>query len=334
MASYFIGVDVGGTKSEVCILNVEGAQSIDQSIAQSIIARDRIQTRLSKTEDGSLENYLERLSTLTQHLMNEAGCTLDQIRGIGFGLPGSIDPDTQIMAQGSIPFLKGRDLRKEFAKAFRYSGPMVFDNDANCFALAETYLGAGKRWAYENNVPLDRLCLVGITLGTGVGGGLVVNGRLIRGRRGGAGEIGHVTLVEGGRPCYCGKRGCVEQYLSGPAFEYSYSSRASVLDQLKAREIFKLAEQNEPLAVSTIEHFRDDLVIFLSNVSNFLDPHVIVLGGGMSAQSRIYEGISERLSRECFLTENPPAVLQNECGGSGGVIGAALLSQWAVGTSA
>jgi fructokinase len=326
MSHYFIGVDVGGTKTEVCLLSLSDLKEFEQF---QILARERIPTRRKENGgDGTLEDYLKPLSELIHKLIRETKLTLDRIQGIGFGLPGSIDPVTQVMAQGSIPFFNHRDLKTEFAKAIGYTGPMIFDNDANCFALAETYLGAGKRWAKENNVPLNQLCLVGVTLGTGVGGGLIVNGRLIRGRRGGAGEIGHITLVEAGRPCYCGKRGCVEQYLSGRAFEYSYSSRASALEKLKGTEIFKLAENGEPLAIATIEHYRDDLVTFLSNVSNFLDPHVIVLGGGMSSQPRIYDGISERLSRECFLTENPPGVIQNECGGSSGVLGAALLSIW------
>lgn len=324
MSHSFIGVDVGGTKTEVCVLSLSDLKDFEH---YQILARERISTRLSPTQDGTLENYLERLNHLVQKVLSDAKVSLSQIQGIGLGLPGSIDPETQIMAQGSIPF-KNRDLRKEFSRALSFSGPMIFDNDANCFALAEAYLGAGKHWAQQNHVPLNRLCMVGVTLGTGVGGGIIVNGKVIRGKRGGAGELGHITLVEGGRPCYCGKRGCVEQYLSGPAFEYSYATRASVLEKLKAREVFQRAEQNDPLAVTTIEQYRDQLVTFLSNVSNLLDPHVIVLGGGMSAQPRIYTGISERLSRECFLTENPPAVLPNECGGSAGVIGAALLSIW------
>jgi fructokinase len=324
MSHYFIGVDVGGTKTEACLLALSDLQNFED---YQMLARERI-----STSRVSLAHYLGELKVLVEKLLstNQTGrrIELSEIRGIGFGLPGSIDPVTQTMGQGSVPFFKNCDLRSEFSKALGFSGPMIFDNDGNCFALAETYLGAGKRWANENNVPLERLCLVGVTLGTGVGGGLIVNGKLIRGRRGGAGEIGHITLVEGGHLCYCGKRGCSEQYLSGKAFEFAYASRSSALEHLKGTTIFKHAEENEPLAVAAIELYRDHLVTFLSNVSNFIDPHVVVLGGGMSTQPRIYQGISERLSRECFLTENPPGVLQNECGGSAGVLGAALLSIW------
>ena len=96
---------------------------------------------------------------------------------------------------------------------------------------------------------------------------------------------------------------------------------------MNGKEIFKLAELNDPFSISAIENYRDHLVHFLSNLSNLLDPHIIVLGGGMSTQKRIYEGMSERLSQACFLTQDPPAVIRNELGGSAGVIGAALLAE-------
>ena len=311
----YIGVDVGGTKTEVCLISMPG---------RKVHSRERIHTNRHAT----FPEFLKELKELIERVLvkSDLNVSLTAVDGIGMGLPGSVDPRTHVMAQGSISFLKNQKLEPAVREAFQYQGPLHFDNDANCFALAEAYFGAGHTWATQNQVPLDELCLVGITLGTGVGGGLIVNGNLIRGRRGGAGEIGHVTLIESGYPCYCGKFGCSEQYLSGTAFERAYATRASALHHLKGSEIFKIAENRDPLAIATIEYYRDHLVTFLSNVANFLDPHVIVLGGGMSTQKRIYPGISERLSKGCFLTENPPAVLQNECGESAGVVGAALLS--------
>jgi fructokinase len=201
------------------------------------------------------------------------------------------------MKAGSIPFFLEVPLIEPFRKILKFQGPLVFDNDANCFALAEAYYGAGAEWASQNGIPMGELCMIGITLGTGVGGGIIVRGELVRGRRGGAGEVGHMTLVPKGRDCYCGRFGCAEQYLSGEAFKKD-----------------------------SIEDYRASLVMFLSNLSNCFDPHVIVLGGGVSQQAGIYENMSERLSKECFLTANPPAVLAHKGGDSAGVIGAALLS--------
>jgi len=315
-----LGIDVGGTKTEICLLS--------STVVTSQVFRERMPTERDKT----LSDFFTRLRALLKSSLQSQSISLNQITTIGVGLPGSIDPIQQIMLQGSVPFFKGTQLKEIFAKEIlpdgkTFSGEIKFDNDANCFALAETYFGAGKKWADQNGVPANQLCLIGVTLGTGVGGGLIVNGKLIRGRRGGAGEVGHMTLVESGRPCYCGKNGCSEQYLSGPAFEHFFQSHTETLRPLNGGEIFELAEQNNPFAISAIESYRDRLVYFLSNLANLLDPHVIVLGGGMSTQSRIYEGMSARLSDACFLTKEPPAVIRNELGGSAGVIGAALLPE-------
>jgi fructokinase len=315
-----LGIDVGGTKTEICLLS--------SSAVASQVFRERMETK----RDLTLSDFFIRLRALLKKSLDEKAISFNEIKTIGIGLPGSIDPLKQTMLQGSVSFFKNIDLKKVFSKEIStngnpFSGTMKFDNDANCFALAEAYFGAGKKWADLNGVSPHHLCLVGITLGTGVGGGLIVNGNLIRGRRGGAGEIGHMTLVEAGRPCYCGKHGCSEQYLSGPAFEHFFQTHTETLKPLSGKEIFELAEQNNPFAISAIESYRDRLVEFLSNLSNLLDPHVIVLGGGMSTQRRIYEGMSERLSKACFLTKEPPAVIRNELGGSAGVIGAALLPE-------
>ena len=319
MQDYYIGIDVGGTKTEVCLLALDPGSDFR---SYQVVARERMSTERT----SSLPDFLDRLKSLIDLVLKTKNLKVTELKGMGAGLPGSIDPVTQMMVAGSIPFMLDVPLVKAFREKLKFEGPLVFDNDANCFALAEAYFGAGAEWARENKLPIEELCMIGITLGTGVGGGLIVRGELVRGRRGGAGEVGHMTLVESGRPCYCGKFGCSEQYLSGNAFQQSYSARASALEHLKGPEIFKNIEAGHPLAIATLEIYRDHLVTFLSNLSNCFDPHVIVLGGGMSTQPRIYAGMSERLSKECFLTTNPPAVIPYRCGESAGVIGAALLS--------
>ena len=315
-----LGIDVGGTKTEICLLS------------SSVLASQVFRERMPTNRDETIDQFFFRLRALLKKGLAAQSISFNEIKTIGVGLPGSIEPVNEIMLQGSVSFFKNIDLKKVFAKEISlvdqpFSGNMAFDNDANCFALAETYFGAGKTWADQNDVSPKQLCLIGVTLGTGVGGGLIVNGKLIRGRRGGAGEIGHITLVEAGRSCYCGKQGCSEQYLSGPAFEHFFQAHTEALHPLNGEQIFELAEKDDAFAVSAIESYRDRLVDFLSNLSNLLDPHVIVLGGGMSTQRRIYEGMTERLSEACFLTKEPPAVIRNELGGSAGVVGAALLPE-------
>jgi len=290
MLDHYVGVDIGGTKTEVCLLALSNP---NEFASAQLLTKKRMDTERTT----SLSNFLDRLNSLTESILSTHHLTMNEIRGMGVGVPGSIDPKWGVMRAGSIPFFLNTPLEGAFRDHFHFKGALAFDNDANCFALAEAYFGAGKSWADRNQIKIKDLCMIGITLGTGVGGGIIVRGELLRGRRGGAGEVGHTTLVESGRPCYCGKRGCVEQYLSGKGF-----------------------------ASMPLEEYQGHLISFLSNLSNCFDPHVIVLGGGVSHQAGIYDRILERLSHACFLTEDPPDVVPNERGDSSGVMGAGLLS--------
>lgn len=319
MNTPLIGVDIGGTKTEAALVDLPDPSDFS---SHRVLERKRIPTDRSQ----GIEGYLDSVGKLIRDLIAPHSLDFKDLKGIGIGLPGAVHPGLQRMVQGSIPFFKNRDLPQLFRQAFDYQGKMIFENDANCFALAEASFGAGAEWAESNRVPARELCLLGITLGTGVGGGIVVKGDLIRGRRGGAGEIGHMSLGECDRSCYCGKYGCAEQFLSGPAFELSYRARTGVPPGVPARQIFELARRKDPFAVSTLEAYKDHLVRFLSNLSNLLDPHVIVLGGGLSLEDEIFEGVESRLSEGCFLTVDPPAVLRHRLGDSGGSIGAAYLA--------
>ncbi len=319
MGAYFLGIDIGGTKTEVCLLELQDEKNFE---SYQILSRERIETRNFEP----LEAFLPRLQEQVETTLASHSLKVAQLSGIGMGIPGSIDPKKQVMLQGNLGFLKDVPLPETFKKLFSWSGEIIFDNDANCFVLAEAYLGTGLKWAKAHGVKLDDLSIVGITLGTGVGGGLFIDGKILRGRRGGAGEIGHMTLIESGRPCYCGKAGCAEQYLSGAGLEASYVERTRGKDLKSAPEIFKLASANDPHAILAVESYRDSLILFLSNLSNILDPHLIVLGGGLSSQTSLYDGIESRLSSSCFLSLDPPSVLKNGAGDSSGVLGAALLS--------
>ncbi len=319
MSTHYLGIDIGGTKTEVTLISLSNPKDF---ASHQVVARKRIPT----DRNHGLSRYLHHLRVLIQELLHGESLQVGDLAGIGTGLPGSIHPVLQQMVQGSIPFFRNQDLKQTFRSHLGYDGVMVFENDANCFALAESRFGAGAAWAHENALPLSELCLLGVTLGTGVGGGIIARGELIRGRRGGAGEIGHITLREFDRPCYCGKFGCAEQFLSGPALELSYQLRAPGSQGIPGREVFRLAREQDPFATATIAAYRETLVRFLSNLSNILDPHVIVLGGGLSLEEDVYPGLEERLSEGCFLTEEPPAVLPNQLGDAGGAIGAAYLA--------
>jgi fructokinase len=319
MSTFYLGVDVGGTKTEVTLVTLSDPEDFS---SYQVLGRRRIPT----DRNHGLTMYLDSVKVLSEELLQAHSLNLQNVTGIGVGLPGSIHPILQKMVQGSIHFFKDQDLPTVFRNRFHFDGTLVFENDANCFALAESRFGAGSIWAAEHGIPASELCLLGVTLGTGVGGGMVVKGELIRGRRGGAGEVGHMTLKESDRPCYCGKFGCAEQFLSGPALELAYQTRTGSELRVPARRIFELAREQDPFACSALESYKENLVRFLSNLSNLLDPHVIVLGGGLSLESEIFEGIEDRLSEGCFLTEDPPAVLRHELGDAAGAIGAAYLA--------
>ncbi len=319
MRDTLLGLDIGGTKTEICLVRLSaGARPFTYQLLGS--------QRLTTDPQAGLESFLKRVSTQIDRLLLDQGLGRKSVRSIGIGVPGALHPQTGVLSQSSIPFLSGLALRTVFEGAFPDLGPAVLENDANCFALAEARLGAGAEWAEQNGIRQEDFCMLGVTLGTGVGGGIIMNGRLIRGKRGGAGEIGHSTLFPSGRPCYCRKLGCAEQYLSGGGLEQSYFARTSGKERLSAKEIFRRLDESNPFALATVESYREDLTTFLSNVSNILDPHVIVLGGGLSTQDRLYSGLEERLKETCFLTENPPSILKHRIGDSAGVIGAALLA--------
>ena len=319
MLNPYLGIDIGGTKTEVSLVSLRSPDSFQ---SHTLLTSNRGPTN----RNHGLASFLESLKILIEEALSSSGLKLQELKGIGIGLPGSIHPDLQTMVQGSIPFFKNIDLKSEFSRALFFDGPMVFENDANCFALAEAYFGAGRDWAIQNQVNPSDLCLIGITLGTGVGGGIIMNGELIRGRRGGAGEIGHTGLRSADRPCYCGKSGCAEQFLSGPGLEHAYQNRTKSGSTVSGKQIFSLSRSADPYAISAVQAYKDDLLQFLSNLSNLLDPHIMVLGGGISLEDQIYDGIEARLSEGCFLTADPPAVLKNSLGDAAGALGAAYLA--------
>ena len=323
LEDYYLGLDVGATKTELCLISIN--QSINQ-VAGFQSYRELGRVRMPTEADTSLPDYLKRLKILVTETLNFHKISLNSLKGIGIGLPGSIDPNTQIMHAGSIGFFLNCALVKPFRSYLEFEGPILFDNDANCFALAEAYFGAGASYVREKKIDPNQFCMIGITLGTGVGGGLIIHGKLFKGKRGGAGEIGHTHLAESGRICYCGLSACAELHLSGPGLAFSYARESSLPSPVSAPQVFKKAEAGEMLALKILAKYQDHLVSFLSNLSNSFDPHAIVLGGGLSVQSKIYENLSNRLSKACFLSTDPPAILANCLGESAGVLGAALLS--------
>jgi predicted NBD/HSP70 family sugar kinase len=301
---FYLGLDVGGTK-------VEGAIALldESSHSIGVLAKKRIACIQEVTP------FIESLVQLIQDLLTEAALSLTDLKAIGIGLPGTIHPKTKIMLNGNTQFLIGVEVLNTLQQKLNTDIPIVVQNDANLFALAEAWGGAGKHYAQYRGVPFSEQVVVGVTLGTGVGGGFVSQGQILNGAMGSALEVGHIVLHSGGNKCYCGQQGCSEAYLSGTAINKKMDSKI----------LFEKANKGEPDVLQTMIDYRLDLVQFLSILNNLFNPHYIVFGGGLSAQKVLFEDLKTDLEENIFLSkEYCPEIYINHLGDSAGLFGAMI----------
>ena len=300
-----IGIDLGGTKIEAILLGGAG----------EVLERRRV-----PSPRGNYEATLDAVAVLVRQL-EEALATRhgDPARrlSIGVGIPGAISPATGLVKNANSTWLIGKPLDRDLEQ--RLARPVRVANDANCFAVSEAVDGAGA----------GARLVFGVILGTGVGGGIAIEGRTLLGANAIAGEWGHNPLpwpqageLEG-RRCYCGREGCIETFLSGPALEADYrqtSGRA-----LAAAEIAKAAAGGEAQAEAVMARYEERLARGLAHVINLLDPKVIVLGGGLSNIARLYENVPRIWVRFVFSDRVDTRLLPPLHGDSSGVRGAAWL---------
>jgi fructokinase len=300
MSSPLWGIDLGGTKIEGVILpSLQDANPV---------LRMRIDTEASK----GYPHIVQQINRLILQMKEQSGLTPTQI---GFGTPGVLDPRLQTMKNSNSTQLNGQPLKKDLEDILQV--PVILANDANCFALAETHWGVVKQQAP------DAKLVFGIIMGTGVGGGIVINGQVWNGRHGIAGEWGHNFLDESGGPCYCGKTGCVEKVLSGPGLQQFYTSLTG--KQLTLKQIVQAAGEGEAPAVQTMERLGHFFGKAVSVVTNLLDPDVIVVGGGVGNIDTVYEAGVTSLKKYIFNNSLEVPVLKPSLGDSAGVFGAAAL---------
>jgi predicted NBD/HSP70 family sugar kinase len=317
-----LGYDVGGTKIEAAIFEIKtDAQSGTPQALR--LGTARLPTERAK----GYEHIVGQMAALAKELVAQTGLSLSDLQGIGMGLPGAVDPRSRVMLNGNTLVLVGRPIADDLGQALGWKQPIAMGNDANCFALAEHYCGAGLEYARKSGRSPSRSSSIGVILGTGCGGGFVIEGRLLTGAHGGAAEIGHTVLHRGGHACYCGARGCAEQYLSGTGIEGHYSSRryGQVKDVHTAREIFEQAQLGEPLAVAVIKAYVHDLTLFLAGLTNTLNPDFFVLGGGVSLQDQIYGGLEQGVLGHAFLPLKELPIYKHRLSDAAGALGAALL---------
>ncbi|ADB37632.1 ROK family protein [Spirosoma linguale] len=306
MQNYW-GIDLGGTKIEGVILS---APSPD-----AVIIRKRIDTEAHLGYD----HIMSQIVRLIDMLKAETGLQPDRI---GFGTPGTFDPARQTMKNCNTTVLNGRPMKQDLARLLNV--PVAVANDANCFALAESTMGI------VLDVVPNFQTVFGVIMGTGVGGGVVIRGRdgvpfVLNGLQGIGGEWGHNILEENGHACYCGKRGCNEQVISGPALQRYYQQISG--EERTMKEIMERYQAgNDLVASQTVNRMLEYFGRAVSVIINILDPDAIVLGGGVGNVDLLYTEGVERAKKYVFNSrEINTRFLKPKLGDSAGVFGAALL---------
>jgi len=289
-----VGIDLGGTKIEGIVLDD--------------LLQERFRMRVDTGASDGYAQVLQRIVGLYRGVVEEIG---GRAHTLGICTPGSISAKTGLLKNCNATQLNGHplqaDLKAHLARDF------ALDNDANCFAMAEARRGAGAGFG----------SVLGLVMGTGVGAGIVIDGRLLGGRHGIAGEWGHMSVDPAGPACYCGRKGCVERYLSGQALEAAYLQATGEMPGLAV--IVERARSGEDAAATLLDRFLDDFAAAVASVVAVLDPDVIVLGGGLASIEELYSTGATRLSGLVFNDAFDTPLVRNTLGNSSGVIGAAMI---------
>ena len=286
-----VGIDLGGTKIEGILLN----ENFDE------ITRKRIPTNQDQGYDSILKSILSLIQDLRLKSNSETS--------IGICTPGIISKDTGLLKNSNTQCLIGKPLKDDLEKMLKQKISM--ENDANCFALAEATLGAGKNF----NV------VFGVIMGTGVGGGIVIRKQIHSGHSNIAGEWGHHCIRPDGNSCYCGKNGCIETYVSGPALERYWTKLTYKTEPL--HEIVKKLDSEEGKRWK--EDFLENFGLGLANIINILDPDAIILGGGVSNIDFLYNEGKNAVYEKVFSDKTDTPILKNALGDSSGVFGSCMI---------
>ena len=287
---YKIGIDLGGTKIEGVLVDEEF----------QVIERKRVPTN----QNNGYESILETIQNLVSDLKKN-----NEITSIGVCTPGALSKESGLIKNSNTQCLIGKDLRNDLEKILDQE--ISIENDANCFALAEARLGAAK----------NHETVFGVIMGTGVGGGLVIDGKIHTGRTNIAGEWGHHCIKPNGNDCYCGRKGCVETYISGPALEKKWNELTN--QNISVADIVKNPQEDayKTWKNEVLENFG----LSMANVIDIIDPDAIVLGGGLSNIPFLYDEGKSLVYENVFSDTVDTPILKNQLGDSAGVFGACIL---------
>jgi len=296
-SNFRLGIDLGGTKTEVVVLDDE----------LQVVFRKRVAT--------PAQDY-EAILVMIAELVREASNALGNKPTVGIGAPGALSPGTGMLRNSNTGCLNGKPFQADIEK--RLDCSVKLQNDANCFTLSEALIGAGQGF----------MTVFGVILGTGTGGGLVVGGQLLTGPNAIAGEWGHNPLPwvresDGLPRCYCGKKGCIETYISGSGLAHNFQYNTGLA--LSSEAIVRAAGQGDRNCEQAMDLYYDQLARSLAHVINIVDPDVIVLGGGMSNIDEIYRQLPGRLLSYVFSDIVVTPILSAQHGDASGVFGAAML---------
>ena len=266
---YYVGIDLGGTNTKIGLLNIEG---------------DILKSSIIKTlSSEGVDKTMERIWSVIQELAKETDVNIENVKGIGMGIPGPVEDQSIVAFFANFPWGTNVNVKEKLEKITGIETKL--DNDANIIALGEAKYGAAK----------GSKSSVTVALGTGIGGGIYVNGMLVSGFKGAGGEIGHMKIVKDGRVCGCGQKGCFEAYASATGLIREAVSRLTVNKQnllytmiegnvagLEAKDIFDAAKEGDIFSLDLVDYEAEYLAMGIANILNIINPETIVLGGGVA----------------------------------------------------
>lgn len=309
--NYYAGVDLGGTNTKIGILNREG---------------DILKSRIIKTLSAEgVDNTLERIWKTIQELAQELDINIANIKGIGLGIPGPVLEQSIVAFFANFPWERNINIKEKLEKLTGIETKL--DNDANIIALGEAKYGAAK----------GSKSSVTVALGTGIGGGIYIDGKLVSGAKGAGGEVGHMKIVKDGKLCGCGQRGCFEAYVSATGLIREAVSRLTVnkqnllykmidgdLMKLEAKDIFDAAREGDAFSLDLVDYEAEYLALGIANILNIINPEVVVLGGGVAlAGDILLNPMREKMVKYALpVTLEELKIVQGVLGNEAGIKGA------------
>lgn len=310
--NYYVGIDLGGTNTKIGLLDEDG------NILFSTIVK-------TESEQG-FEKTIERLSNILKIQVSNLNISFKNVAGVGLGVPGPVANGRIVKFWANFSWPVNVDLAAEFEK--HLGVPVKVDNDVNVITLGEMWKGGGR--GYKN--------VLGLAIGTGIGGGVVVNGKLVSGKNGAGGEVGHIKVERDGKLCGCGQEGCWEAYASATGLVREAKSRLTVNKnnllyertkdrEVEAKDIFDAARDGDEFSLNLVDYEAEFIALGIGNLLNVLDTDVVVVGGGIAlAGAILFDKINEKLRKYAMLsTLEGLKIVPAELGNDAGIYGAAYL---------